>query len=282
VSTSRLIKFLDLSNSTSKSSSTTRDRHRPDASGCRHELQEQNREERRALIARSAGSLSGRSMDCQVARPRGWSGLKQRQTTRIRRWWAYRRTARTRSVIYLSDSARLLHCSRAGRLIIAAACCRRDIRSSHQHSGGPTGCTSRTGQTRGRSNSSSSLSGEHAVRALPRHLGHRQPTAASGRSLLICVTTSASSASATRCRSTNSDRFLPTSWGESIPIRRGPDTERMPHTNRQEIWFRGSHSDVGGAWTTPRRAPRWMLNEAARAGLTLTEKGWAATTAGDQ
>jgi uncharacterized protein (DUF2235 family) len=79
--------------------------------------------------------------------------------------------------------------------------------------------------------------------------------------------------------------FLPTSWGgiDSDPPR--PETRSKCHTQTvEEIWFRGSHSDVGGGLDddAASKAPlRWMLNEAARAGLTLTEKGWAATAAGD-
>ena len=79
--------------------------------------------------------------------------------------------------------------------------------------------------------------------------------------------------------------FLPTSWGgiDSDPPR--PETRRQckPQTV-EEIWFRGSHSDVGGGLVddAASKAPlRWMLNEAARAGVNLTEEGWAATAAVD-
>lgn len=79
--------------------------------------------------------------------------------------------------------------------------------------------------------------------------------------------------------------FLPTSWGgiDSDPPR--PETRSERHTQTvEEIWFRGSHSDVGGGLDddAASKAPlRWMLNQAARAGVNLTDEGWAATTAVD-
>jgi len=62
--------------------------------------------------------------------------------------------------------------------------------------------------------------------------------------------------------------FLPTSWGgiDSDPPR--PETRSECRTQTvEEIWFRGSHSDVGGGLDddAASKAPlRWMLNEAAR------------------
>jgi uncharacterized protein (DUF2235 family) len=79
--------------------------------------------------------------------------------------------------------------------------------------------------------------------------------------------------------------FLPTSWGgiDSDPPR--AEERRKCHTQSvEEIWFRGSHSDVGGGLDdgTASKAPlRWMLNQAARAGVNLTDEGWAATAAVD-
>jgi uncharacterized protein (DUF2235 family) len=79
--------------------------------------------------------------------------------------------------------------------------------------------------------------------------------------------------------------FLPTSWSgiDSDPPRRETPTKCAPQTV-EEIWFRGSHSDVGGGLQddAASKAPlRWMLNEAARAGLELTHEGWAAAAAAD-
>jgi uncharacterized protein (DUF2235 family) len=79
--------------------------------------------------------------------------------------------------------------------------------------------------------------------------------------------------------------FLPTSWGgiDSDPPRRHEPTPCNAQTV-EEIWFRGSHSDVGGGLDddTASKAPlRWMLNEAARAGVNLSDEGWQTTTAVD-
>jgi uncharacterized protein (DUF2235 family) len=79
--------------------------------------------------------------------------------------------------------------------------------------------------------------------------------------------------------------FLPTSWSgiDSDPPPLVPAKGCQPQ-DVEEIWFRGSHSDVGGGLEddTASRAPlRWMLNEAASAGLELSEEGWNATTRSD-
>jgi uncharacterized protein (DUF2235 family) len=71
--------------------------------------------------------------------------------------------------------------------------------------------------------------------------------------------------------------FLPTSWGgiDSDP----PPPMHNPRDRDQkilEVWFRGSHSDVGGGYEddAAARIPlRWMLNEAADAGLCLNQAG---------
>ena len=69
--------------------------------------------------------------------------------------------------------------------------------------------------------------------------------------------------------------FLPTSWGgiDSDP----PLHDTQPRDqNVVEIWFRGTHSDVGGGYAddAAARIPlRWMLNEAANAGLCLNQAG---------
>jgi uncharacterized protein (DUF2235 family) len=77
--------------------------------------------------------------------------------------------------------------------------------------------------------------------------------------------------------------FLPTSWG-------GIDSDRPMHDERYrdqhilEIWFRGSHSDVGGGYdddAAARIALRWMLNEAAEAGLRLNPAGRALAASSD-
>jgi uncharacterized protein (DUF2235 family) len=79
--------------------------------------------------------------------------------------------------------------------------------------------------------------------------------------------------------------FIPTSWSgiDSDPPPLAP-AKGCRRQDVEEIWFRGSHSDVGGGLEddTASKAPlRWMLNEAARAGLTLSQEGWEATTRGD-
>jgi uncharacterized protein (DUF2235 family) len=79
--------------------------------------------------------------------------------------------------------------------------------------------------------------------------------------------------------------FLPTSWGgiDADPPRLEPLSGCQAQTV-EEIWFRGSHSDVGGGLQddAASKAPlRWMLNEAARAGLALTTEGWTAAAAAD-
>lgn len=79
--------------------------------------------------------------------------------------------------------------------------------------------------------------------------------------------------------------FLPTSWGGiDSDLPRAEEHTRCRSQSVEEIWFRGSHSDVGGGLEddTASKAPlRWMLNEAARAGLELTAEGWAAAAASD-
>jgi uncharacterized protein (DUF2235 family) len=75
--------------------------------------------------------------------------------------------------------------------------------------------------------------------------------------------------------------FLPTSWSgiDSDPPPLAPATGCQPQ-DVEEIWFRGSHSDVGGGLEDKEasRAPlRWMLNEAAHAGIILSQKGWKGT-----
>ena len=79
--------------------------------------------------------------------------------------------------------------------------------------------------------------------------------------------------------------FLPTSWSgiDSDPPPLAP-AKGCREQDVEEVWFRGSHSDVGGGLEddTASKAPlRWMLNEAAHAGLTLSQDGWEATTRGD-
>jgi uncharacterized protein (DUF2235 family) len=80
--------------------------------------------------------------------------------------------------------------------------------------------------------------------------------------------------------------YIPTSWGgidsDLSPLEQRQECRRPQHV--EEIWFRGSHSDVGGGLKDDRgsKAPlRWMLNEAASAGLVLNEAGWRATTVDD-
>ena len=79
--------------------------------------------------------------------------------------------------------------------------------------------------------------------------------------------------------------FLPTSWGgiDSDPPPLAP-AKGCQAQDVEEIWFRGSHSDVGGGLKnkTASKAPlRWMLNEAAHAGIMLNQKGWKTTTRKD-
>jgi uncharacterized protein (DUF2235 family) len=69
--------------------------------------------------------------------------------------------------------------------------------------------------------------------------------------------------------------FIPTSWG-GIDSDRPMDDPRYQDQNILEIWFRGSHSDVGGGYAddAAARIPlRWMLNEASDAGVCLTPAG---------
>ena len=69
--------------------------------------------------------------------------------------------------------------------------------------------------------------------------------------------------------------FLPTSWG-GIDSDRRMDDPRYQTQTIVEIWFRGCHSDVGGGYEddAAARIPlRWMLNEAATAGLRLNQAG---------
>ena len=80
--------------------------------------------------------------------------------------------------------------------------------------------------------------------------------------------------------------FIPTSWGgidsDPPPLEQRKECKRPQHV--EEIWFRGSHSDVGGGLEDDcaSKAPlRWMLNEAASAGLLLTDAGWQATALDD-
>jgi uncharacterized protein (DUF2235 family) len=77
--------------------------------------------------------------------------------------------------------------------------------------------------------------------------------------------------------------FLPTSWGgiDSDPVL---GDSRSLAQDVLEIWFRGSHSDVGGGYDDDdaARIPlRWMLNEAADAGLRLNEAGRALARSSD-
>lgn len=80
--------------------------------------------------------------------------------------------------------------------------------------------------------------------------------------------------------------YIPTSWGgidsDPPPLEERKECKRPQHV--EEIWFRGSHSDVGGGLkdACASKAPlRWMVNEAARAGLVLTKAGWEATALDD-
>jgi uncharacterized protein (DUF2235 family) len=69
--------------------------------------------------------------------------------------------------------------------------------------------------------------------------------------------------------------FLPTSWG-GIDSDRRMDDPRYQKQTIVEIWFRGCHSDVGGGYgdDSAARIPlRWMLIEAATAGLRLNQAG---------
>lgn len=69
--------------------------------------------------------------------------------------------------------------------------------------------------------------------------------------------------------------YLPTSWG-GIDSDRPMDDPRYGNQQIQEIWFRGSHSDVGGGYDDGAAANiplRWMLNEAADARLVLNQSG---------
>ncbi len=69
--------------------------------------------------------------------------------------------------------------------------------------------------------------------------------------------------------------FLPTSWG-GIDSDRRMDDPRYGTQEVVEIWFRGCHSDVGGGYADDAAASiplRWMLNEAAAAGLRLNQAG---------
>lgn len=77
--------------------------------------------------------------------------------------------------------------------------------------------------------------------------------------------------------------FLPTSWG-GIDSDRAMDDPRYRTQDVVEIWFRGVHSDVGGGYTDDAAAAipmRWMLNEAATAGLVLNTAGRKAAVAAD-
>jgi uncharacterized protein (DUF2235 family) len=69
--------------------------------------------------------------------------------------------------------------------------------------------------------------------------------------------------------------FLPTSWG-GIDSDGPMDVTAHPEQSVVEVWFRGCHSDVGGGYDngSAARIPlRWMLNEAASAGLKLNQAG---------
>lgn len=70
--------------------------------------------------------------------------------------------------------------------------------------------------------------------------------------------------------------FLPTSWGGIDSDRPVDDPEAYRHQDIVETWFRGVHSDVGGGFDDDAAALitlRWMLNEAAAAGLRLNQAG---------
>jgi uncharacterized protein (DUF2235 family) len=70
--------------------------------------------------------------------------------------------------------------------------------------------------------------------------------------------------------------FLPTSWGGIDSDRPVDDSAAFRDQDVLEIWFRGVHSDVGGGFDddVAARIPlRWMLNEAATAGLRLNQAG---------
>lgn len=75
--------------------------------------------------------------------------------------------------------------------------------------------------------------------------------------------------------------FAHTTWGHrqehvtGIPIEKDL---RYVDQSIEEVWFRGCHSDVGGGdaeWWAARPPLRWMLGEAAHAGLRLNDDGWA-------
>jgi hypothetical protein len=77
--------------------------------------------------------------------------------------------------------------------------------------------------------------------------------------------------------------FLPTSWG-GIDSDRPMDDPRYADQDVVEIWFRGSHSDVGGGYADDAAATislRWMLNEAAGSGLRLNDAGRALARSSD-
>jgi uncharacterized protein (DUF2235 family) len=70
--------------------------------------------------------------------------------------------------------------------------------------------------------------------------------------------------------------FLPTSWGGIDSDRPVDDPAAYRDQDVVEVWFRGVHSDVGGGFDddAAARIPlRWMLNEAATAGLRINAAG---------
>jgi uncharacterized protein (DUF2235 family) len=78
--------------------------------------------------------------------------------------------------------------------------------------------------------------------------------------------------------------FLPTSWGGIDSDRPVDDPAAYRDQDIVEIWFRGVHSDVGGGFgdDAAARIPlRWMLNEAASAGLRLNQAGRTLATSSD-
>jgi uncharacterized protein (DUF2235 family) len=80
--------------------------------------------------------------------------------------------------------------------------------------------------------------------------------------------------------------FQVRSWGQldsDPPLLREPDSDRGVYALQDimEVWFRGSHSDVGGSnarQTSMSLALRWMVCEAARYAIRLNEDGKSIAT----